>query len=273
MATSFTITEWDAGKLRINAAFADLLQRNGLTTFEALMRYAGGQVAKHLIAERPTTRIELAGPEGLRVCFLKRHAPAKLKEYLKPLIRLRWPRLGARPEWEAIQNFHEVGIPTMIPVACGGDRRQSLLVTLAIDDCEKLSDWMQRMPSPTTLEQIAAARRIVHEVALVVRKMHRAGMHHQDLYSGHILLPKDPARGIHLLDLGRVRRCRWLSMTWIIKDLAQLHYSTGWFTATERLRFLQTYLGRTLQRSDRVLIRRVLAKAASIRRHSLKHGL
>lgn len=272
MPTPFTIADWDSGHLQVNTAFADILRSNGLTTFESLMRYSGGEVAKHLIAERPTTRIELQGPHGPIVCYLKRHAPAKLKEYLKPLIRLRWPRIGAQPEWAAILDFHEVGIPTMTPVAWGRQGRESLLVTLAIDGCEKLSDWMQRTPRPTTSEQIATARRIVREVAEVVRKMHHAGLHHQDLYAGHLLLPHDTSRGIHILDLGRVRRVRNLALIWIVKDLAQLHYSTNWFTAADRLRFLKTYLGRPLQAADRTLIRRILRKAASIRQHSRKHG-
>lgn len=272
MPSPLKITEWDAGRLQVNAAFADTLRQNGLTTFESLMHYTGGEVAKHLIAERPTTRIELQGPGGSVVCYLKRHAPAKLKEYLKPLIRLRWPRIGARPEWEAIREFQRVGIPTMTPVAWGQKGRQSLLVTVAIDGCEKLSEWMQRTPRPTTPEQVAAARQVIRDVAEVTRKMHQAGMHHQDLYAGHILLPHDASRGIHLLDLGRVRRCRNLSTLWIVKDLAQLHYSTKWFTATDRVRFLKTYLGRPLQYSDRTIIRRILSKAAHIQAHSRKHG-
>ena len=270
---SMEFANWDSGRLQVNAAFADVLRQNGFTTFESLMRYAGGEVAKHVIAERPTTRIELASANGPVVCFLKRHAPAKLKEYLKPLIRLRWPRLGAKPEWEALIQFHEVGIPTMTPVAWGQSRRESLLLTLAIEGCEKLSDWMRRTPRPITREQIAESRRIIREVAEVTRHMHQVGMHHQDLYAGHILLPVERSRGIHILDLGRVRRRRHLSRIWIVKDLAQLHYSTHWFTAADRLRFLRTYLGRPLQIEDRALIQWITQKAASIDRHSKKHGL
>ncbi|MES2791129.1 MAG: lipopolysaccharide kinase InaA family protein, partial [Planctomycetota bacterium] len=166
-----------------------------------------------------------------------------------------------------------VGIPTMTPVAWGHNGRESLLVTLAIDGCDKLSDWMKRTPRPTTPEQVAAKSRLIREIAAVTRKMHHAGMHHQDLYAGHILLPHDASRGIHILDLGRVRRCRHLGTIWIVKDLAQLHYSAHWFTTTDRLRFLIAYLGRPLQTADRALIRRILRKTASIRQHSRKHGL
>ena len=268
-----TVETWDTGRLHVNTAFVPLLRSNGFTTFASLMNYSGGEVAKHLIAERPTTRIELNSSDGRVVCFLKRHAAARLKEYFKPLIRLRWPRIGAKPEWDAIAHFREAGIATMTPIAWGSHGRQSLLVTQAIDGCEKLSDWMHRVPRPTAPAQVAEIRRIIQEVAAVTRTMHQAGLHHQDLYAGHILLPADAARGIHLLDLGRVRRHRHLATFWIVKDLAQLHYSTPWFTRTDHLRFLITYLGRPLVPADRAFIQRILAKAARIRKHSRKHGL
>jgi heptose I phosphotransferase len=132
---------------------------------------------------------------------------------------------------------------------------------------------MKRTPRPTTPEQLAESRRIIREVAEVARRMHSAGLHHQDFYAGHILLPHDASRGIHILDLGRVRRCRRLGRIWIVKDLAQLNYSAHWFTAADRLRFLHAYLGRPLQPSDRALLRSIARKTASIRQHSRKHAL
>lgn len=273
MVSELPTQMWDSGQVCVNAHFADLLRINGLTTFESWMKFSGGQVAKHLIAERPTTRIELTAEQGPIVCFLKRHAPAKLKEYLKPLIRFRWPRLGAKPEWDAILRFGQLGIPTMTPVAWGQRGRESFLVTLAIEGCEKLADWMRRNPPATSPKQVREVRRILSELAALTRRMHQAGLHHQDYYAGHILLPQNAARGIHILDLGRVRHCNRLATIWIVKDLAQLNYSTPWFTLSDRLRFLRAYLGRSLQPTDRHLIRQVLRKTDSIRRHSQKHGL
>ncbi|MDB5387039.1 MAG: lipopolysaccharide kinase [Planctomycetaceae bacterium] len=272
MSQSLVTTDWDDRRLRVNQDFAELLRTHGLTTFESLMRYDGGEVAKHFIAERPTTRIVLQSNTGPVTLYLKRHAPAKLKEYLKPLIRLRWPRLGARPEWDAILRFQQLGIPTMTPVAIGQQGRESLLLTRAIEGCEKLSDWMSRVPRQLPQPELRSLREKIRELAETACKMHAAGLHHQDFYAGHILLPDDPRRGIHILDLGRVRQCRRLATLWVVKDLAQLHYSSWWFTNTDRLRFLKWYLGRPLRLQDRSLIRKIIRKASSIRRHSKKHG-
>jgi len=265
--------EWDGGRLLVNRHFASLLQRHQLTSFDSLMYYDGGEIAKHVIAERPTTRIILQGETAPVTLYLKRHAPAKLKEYLKPLIRFRWPRLGARPEWNAIQWFQQLGIPTMTPVAIGERGRESLLVTLAIDDCEKLSEWMKRIIRPLDAGQLKQIRSQIRELAGIARRMHAAGLHHQDFYAGHLLLPNDPLRGIHILDLGRVCQFHHLARIWIVKDLAQLHYSTDWFTTTDRLRFLNAYLGHPIGATDRTLIREILLKSARIARHSRKHGL
>lgn len=265
--------DWDEGRLRVNLEFAEILNQNRLTTFDALMTLGGGLIAKHVIAERPTMCFVLQSDAGLVTWFLKRHAPARLKEYLKPLIRFRWPRLGARPEWDAILRFRELGIPTMTPVAIGQSGRQSFLVTVAIEGCEKLSDWMARTPHPVERSQLSKVRHWINDLARIARTMHHAGLHHQDFYAGHILLPNDPDQGIHILDLGRVRQCRRLSTIWIVKDLAQLHYSTGKFTLADRMRFLKAYLGRPLGPQDRAFIRRIVRKAASIARHSKKHKL
>lgn len=273
MPESLLTTDWDNGRLRVNLDFAEILQNHGLTTFDSLMNFRGGEVAKHFIAERPTTRLDLDSPGGQVTFYLKRHAPAKLKEYLKPLIRLRWPRLGARPEWDAILRFRQLGIPTMTPVAIGQRGRESFLVSLAIEGCEKLSDWMRRTPRPIDQVQLRAIRENIRELAGIAARMHAAGLHHQDFYAGHILLPNAPQRGLHILDLGRVRQCRHLATIWIVKDLAQLHYSAWWFTRLDRLRFLKLYLGRDLRSVDRILIRKIIRKAASIQRHSKKHGL
>jgi heptose I phosphotransferase len=273
MSHSLQTTDWDDGRLRVNRDFADILQAHGMTTFESLMRFDGGEVAKHLIAERPTTRIVLPSASGPVTLYLKRHAPAKLKEYIKPLVRLRWPRLGARPEWDAILRFRELGLATMTPVAVGRHGRESLLITLAIEGCEKVSDWMQRVPRPLDRDQLQHLRSRIHEVAMIARTMHAAGLHHQDFYAGHIFLPTDAHRSVHILDLGRVRHCHHLATVWIVKDLAQLDYSAWWFTVLDRMRFLKAYLVRRLQTSDRTLIQKILQKSASIRRHSQKHGL
>jgi heptose I phosphotransferase len=123
-------------------------------------------------------------------------------------------------------------------------------------------------------DHLATLRQIVAGVADVASAMHSAGLHHQDFYLTHLMMPTSglPAP-IHVLDLGRARLRKRLDRRWIVKDLAQLNYSADGISASERLRFLTRYLGRRLTRADRALVSSVIRKSRWIARHSRKNGL
>lgn len=311
--TKFAFEKWDDGRVTVNAAYAPSLRAGGLTSFDDFMRHSTGEIAKNLLKERTTVRLSLPGIDGGETdYFLKRHRNTPWREYVKPWLRLTWPIVGARNEWNAILAFHRAGIATMTPVAFGERRRESFLLTEGIANCRKLSDWMQlrfdaahampdshmgsgplrrltsrigtveccggwnrpeKGPDPCGAGD-ADVRGIVDEIADLARRMHSHGLHHQDFYLTHLLLPiDDRARGIHVIDLGRARMRRRLSRRWIVKDLAQLNYSAALFPDDSRRRFLERYLGRRLSGADRGFVRQIECKTARIARHSAKHGL
>jgi heptose I phosphotransferase len=272
---SFAFDDWDGGRLTVNRDFAGLLERHGLTTVEAIANYSGGQVAKNVLRERTTTRIDLPDADGTtRTLYLKRHQRPGLWELVKPLLRLRRPIVGARNEWEAILRFHCVGIATMVPVAIGEAGGRSFLMTQGIERCTKLTAWFKAHPHALHNGELRSLRQIVAGVADVARTMHVAGLHHQDFYLTHLMVPeRGPTGPIHVLDLGRVRYQPPLAKRWIVKDLAQLNYSASALSASDRLRFLSRYLGRRPTPADRSLVAGVLRKSRAIARHSRKNGL
>jgi heptose I phosphotransferase len=205
-----------------------------------------------------------------RVFYIKRHVRSSWKEYLKPLLRLTWPILGARPEWNAILRFRESKIPTMTPVALGESGEKSFLITEGLENCTKLSQLTGC--SGQALSNTGQRRIILGEVARIARAMHQAGLHHQDFYLGHLMQLRTEPDRIYVIDLGRARYQKKLSLRWIVKDLAQLDYSAE-ASSLERLRFLREYLGRPLVRTDKRLIRLISAKRRSIARHSAKNRL
>lgn len=281
--TRFQLETWDDGRLVVNAHHAAALRSHNLTTFESLWTYAGGTVAKNLLKERTTTRIDLNDEHGRPAAYyLKRHTRAPWKEYIKPFLRLTWPVLGARPEWDAILRFHAAGIATMTPVALGESKGRSMLLTAAIEGCRKLSHLMDERPridAPQGLARPAslragASRTILSAIAASARTMHQAGLHHQDFYLTHMLVPADgEPNPLYVIDLGRVRHQPRLAQRWIIKDLAQLNYSAHSATRAERMRFLREYLGRRPNESDRAMVRTVVRKTERIARHSRKNAL
>ena len=287
----FELDNWDDGKLVVNHSFANLLRRQHWTTFAVIWsRTAEAAVAKKLRTDRFTLRFTLDDAGRERAFYIKRHGRSSLKEYLKPLLSLRWPILGARNEWQALFAFHEAGLPTMTPVALGQHGPNSFLITEALENCTKLSELQtvghhglaatdEIPPQDISPESRLSRRMLVQRVAHMTQRMHGAGLHHQDYYLGHLLQPNPAAPGktvpdrVYVIDLGRVRKRQPLSQRWIVKDLAQLNYSASAASLTERLRFLREYLGHKIGPTDKKLIVSIAAKTAAIARHSRKNSL
>ena len=276
--TAWRLESWDQGRVTVVDEACELLKSNGLETFDAIMQYGGGDVAKQLLKERTTTRLKLqASSEEPQTLFLKRHSPPPFKEYIKPWLRLTKPILGARNEWLAILKFHEVGLDTMRPIAWGQQGGYSFLLTRGIDDCQSLAEFVDGTYSQMdAAAQAQERRRYVRLVGRLARKMHEAGLHHQDFYLYHLLVPLDqPSDQVYIIDLGRARQVAGLKRgsRWVVKDLGQLMFAASIASRSDRLRFLQEYLGRRVEPSDYHWLKRIERKAAGILRHSTKNSL
>jgi heptose I phosphotransferase len=289
---------WDEGRLVVNRQFARLLRDHRLTTFRQLFDLIGGEVVRR-VGTRETTRITLNGPQGLSTFYLKRHGAPKWRDRIMPWLHGSRPIHGARNEWEAIFRFMDAGIPTMTPVAFGESGGRSLLITEALAARCNLLEYAGgrqdgSLPLPFFFGNGAApddaggphgtidsARELIGIVAEMARRMHAAGLHHQDFYLNHLLLCETAGEAddnigkpdIRVIDLGRARRQQPLALRWIVKDLAQLNFSAGRLSPQGRLRFLRIYLGRPFHADDRKLVRRIAGKSRRIAAHTAKHDL
>jgi heptose I phosphotransferase len=265
----------DSGRLLVHRRFSPVLQRHGIATFDALFHFSGGQCVRR-VHNRSTTRIAFYDRLGWHSFYLKRHASPPWVERVRPLLNFGRPIFGARNEWHAIQSLHEAGVPTLTPVAFGEVGERSLLLTDDLRTELTLFDWA-RAPSAHAVqsgEHLPGKRAMIARVAVIVRRMHEAGIHHQDLFLHHILVCGEPARlDMRVIDPGRAWRHDRLSLRWIVKDLAQLDASAGSLTRADRLRFLRLYLGRPFRPLDRVLAFLVALKSRRIAAHTTKHGL
>lgn len=274
----FKFVPFDDGRLQINREFCDVLMQQGLTSFDAWFNFSGGEAVRR-VGARSTVRVVLAptkhavqSTRGAGPTFyLKRYNCLPISEWLKTAARLSWPVWGAVSEFRSIQQFAALDIPTLTPVAYGTANGRSLLVTQSLDGFVSLREAWENQAVPGLPQ---ALPRIVKELAAYARQMHAAGLQHQDFYLDHVLVPADdPAGGLRIIDLGRVRRASRLSQRWIVKDLAQLNFSARHISCRQRLIFLHHYLGRPLTAADRWLIRAVQMKSAWIGRHTRKHAL
>lgn len=273
----------DSGRLQVDAAWWERLQAAGLDSFERLWDQPAAATIRQMDS-RTTIRFELPAVQRAadqpgtaqsiapQEVFLKRHRPASLWEHIKPWLNFQRPLLGARPEWLAIGWLTQLEIPTLSPLAFGEADGRSLLLTASLRPCEQLDHWL---PQP---EPWSRRRELIQTLARRIGRLHRAGLHHQDLYLCHWLVPVDErAAEPHLIDLGRVRKHRQLSLRWIVKDLSQMSFSSPFVSRTDKWRFFREYMAVLEPHWSRSTIRWIVAaivhKSQRIARHTEKHGL
>jgi hypothetical protein len=264
----------DAGQMWIDRQFRPALAEAGLANFDAVMHGTRGQLLRSL-PDRENWRLELHSSHGLpRGAYLKRHHVRTLGAWARA-------KVGAGPgespglvEARNVARLSRAGIAAMRLIAYGeklrGDGLQeSFVLTEELVGYTQLDHFLrQRFPQRDTERAVrrdAELLELIAAVAGVAAKFHRLGYNHRDLYCCHFFI-KEPQRGqfkVNLIDLQRVEHRRKFRERWLVKDLAQLSYSTppdriSW---TQRLVFLKQYLGiRKLRSPDKRLIRKVLAK-------------
>lgn len=177
----------------------------------------------------------------------------------------RWfGRSRARAEWENLQFFEHLGIPTAPLVAygqetCGGLFRRAALVTAELKGTRDLESLHLENHSLLADRQWVAA--VSHQVASHTRRMHRNRFGHLDLKWRNILANLEPSPHIYFIDCpaGRTRHGPG-SQRWFIKDLACLDkVAQKRLSRTQRLRFFMEYekIGR-LGPKDKLKIRKIL---------------
>jgi heptose I phosphotransferase len=250
----------------------EVLRQAGLSSFRDFMEFTGGSRVVHKRG-RSVYRFEAGG----RAFYLKRNR-LHPTEFWKAIGRLHLPRLGAQTEWDNIEAVRRSGIPTVTPIAWGEHRScgletASFTVTEELYGAEPLDVVVRReFGAAAPRGSHRCKRDLIRSLAGLARRFHAAGMNHQDFYLNHFFL--GPDKLLYLLDLQRVQRRQRVPRHYLVKDLAQLNYSTqvyGGFSRSDRLRFLLCYLGLSrLDGASKRLARAIYTKTVRIGRHDVK---
>lgn len=239
-----------------------------------------GEVYRELEGRR-TLRTEVDG----RGYFVKIHRGIGWGEIIKNLLSARFPVLGARNEYIAIQRLQQAGVATMTAVAfaergSNPARQHSFIITEELAPTISLEDycmdWPQRPPA------FALKRALLERVADMTGRMHRAGVNHRDCYICHFLLHTDqPVQPdnfrLSLIDLHRAQTREQTPVRWRNKDLAALYFSAldiG-LTRRDKLRFLRAYFDQPLRqvlRDEAELLRWLESKAAKLYERKQRYG-
>jgi tRNA A-37 threonylcarbamoyl transferase component Bud32 len=223
------------------------------SSLDTVCRLEGEDIAASPISR--VVRIRVAG----RRYYIKQYSRAG-----KHLRRF-FGRSRVRAEWENLQLFARLGIPTPRLVAYGqevkcGLFRRGALITEELEQTVDLAA-LARERSP-----LLADRRWMDQVLMrtadYVRRLHDLRFIHTDLKWRNILVTREEIPQIYFIDCpgGRIRNID-RSQRWYIKDIACLDKVAKYqLSRTMRLRFYLRYAGRRrLHSSDRCFIQGVLA--------------
>lgn len=270
--SSFIDTEYESG-----------LRNLGLTSVCAVFSFdrATNLSKSNLAGFRSRFQFEIDAPTSGRrtTVFMKRYERPPISLQIKNWLGARGRRSCAKIEFETASRLKEYGINTP-KTLCYGEQwgrifeKRSFIITEKLPDAESLE---RRLPdcftdSPTA-ERLKSKRDFIGRLAEFVRRFHKTGYCHRDLYFSHIF--HGNVNRFYLIDLARAFKPILLHRRFRIKDIAQLHFSApgSRFSSTDRMRFYLRYAKcDRLTERDKVFIRKVMSKARRMAKHEIKHG-
>ncbi len=221
--------------------------------------------------DREILTLELEG----NTFFVKRYSGPGVGIF-KYILRGFRDKYGPENEWQQALFLKKLGIKAVEPVAfcierSSGIIKRAIVVTLELEGF-RLEDLFRE---ETDLDHKV---KVVKQLAVFAGHFHSAGLSHQDFYLCHLFWSPQTEE-VSLIDLQRIRYHRGQNglprLRWVVKDLAQLDYSSRNVLNGEeydRLKkiFLSVYKHYLSQISEPIIIRKIRKKVARISRHDQK---
>ena len=187
--------------------------------------------------------------------WVKRYAVFAWRVALASLWRTS-PAFGA---WAGARALAAHGFVTPEPIAAiefrrAGLLRRSFFVTREVAGAVTADvRWRSILADPDARRRRAARRALACALGDLFRRLHAAGLYHNDLKDVNVLTDGPAAAPrLVLLDLERVRALGRVGRRRRVKNLVQLARTLGRQAgATDRVRFLAAYLGGTSTRAER----------------------
>ena len=179
--------------------------------------------------------------------YVKHNLTPDRLTWLRQLVRTS----KARREYNSALEVAARGIPTALPLAWAQQRGfwsdgESLLITRSLDDTQPLNVFVhQILPSLPAQRQALVRRRLAEALGRFLARMHQAGIRHNDLHAGNLLIRLDAndALRLFLIDLNDVHFGPQLTWRQSFDNLVMLNH---WFVMqaarSDRMRFLLSYL-------------------------------
>ena len=260
----------------IDPEYASQLDTLGLKSLEAFFDTSHGQqlIKPGLGIHRSRSAIAL--PRMDIKAYLKRYSnPPKLRQ-IKNWLQHRTIAPTAWYDHHNASALAKAGIRTPTSIAYGFEmdgkfEKRSFILSLEVPGAS-LEKTLPPYCKDLTEHSRERKKKFVAALATFVRKFHATGFRHRDLYLCHIFY-NEPE--FYLIDLTRCFIPYMFKQRYAVKDLAQLYFSApgSVFSATDRMRFILAYTGRTrLDARSKKLARAIITKVESMACHNRRHG-
>lgn len=171
--------------------------------------------------------------------FLRSISPAKM-------IRNLFKKSRALNSWEIANFMVERGIPTPKPIAFGEKRKMGLLIkafymTELIDNAVNIYDYF--LKNKDRFDKFETfKRKAITDTSLIVGKLHRAGIVHNDLKRNNIIITSDKGNMLYLIDIESAKIKSEIPDDDRIRDILRLYRSfKNVLTDWEMMIFLRNY--------------------------------
>jgi hypothetical protein len=180
------------------------------------------------------------------VFYLKHNLLPDLRTWLRQLVR----PSKARMEYHRALDVASRGLPTVVPLALGEKNAflgigESYLITQSLENTQPLHIYLLGAAKKLDdCQKTQARQNLAGELGRLLGRIHQAGILHNDLHQGNILL-RDNGAGdfsLFLIDLNAVRLGSPLDWSTSLENLAMLNRSFIFRSSrTDRLRFWREY--------------------------------
>ncbi|MHC5088912.1 MAG: lipopolysaccharide kinase InaA family protein [Planctomycetota bacterium] len=259
----------------VDAQYQQTLSEAGLDSLDAVFSCRQGQslTKANLASWRHRIRLQLPGGQTV---YLKRYVQPPLSIQVKGWTQHGQHALLSEYDKGPLEELSAVDVRIPETIAYGGQwsglfEKKSFIITLEIPNAHSLETAL-----PECFESAGShrlRRDFILKLADFIRRFHKTGYRHRDLYLCHIFVSNNET--LYLIDLHRTFKPKFLGRRYQVKDLAQLHYSCPGdkISRADRVRFYLAYTQKKkLSSSDKVLIQKIHSKALRIARHDRKQG-
>jgi hypothetical protein len=263
---SGSVVQASTDNLFINEKFSSLLAANDFTDLSSFM-CAPRENSYRDVKERLTVGLDLFENGNSQRVYLKRHWTEKNHSS-------KAPHKEAKAEFENIQLLKSTSIPVPEVVAAGwgyiNKRPVGFVMLLEVPGLQA-DHFIETIRRDGMWPEVKV--NFINKLAVLAALFHNLGFNHRDFYLCHFFVDqKFGVVNLHMIDLQRVQKRSLFRSRWIVKDLAQLCYSSLKLASrTDRLRFYLRYAGiEKLASSDRRLLKAIERKVATMIKRELE---